>query len=236
MRGSGERRADARQRGAAVLLALFVATLATLIVSASSTVSSCCCRTIENQQLMTAEPSAAARRARLGPRDPARRCQPLELRRAVRALGPAARGNPPRPARRDLVARVAGVDRRLDGRRAGALQPAQSGRKRPDRRQGTGGLSAPVCRCCRLPTQTADLIAERMQEALPARRRRPTRPAHGRHAIGARQSACRSAADAAARPDRGSRHLRRKQPSDWRLISSCSTNARRSMRTRRGPK
>jgi general secretion pathway protein K len=155
-----------RQGGAAVLLALFVATLATLIVSALFYRQFVLLRTIENQQLM-----AQSRLLLRGALDWGRAILREDANRSSYDALSEPWAQPLAETRLDQLGETSSLASLASI--AGSMEDAQSRlnlRNLIDNGQIVESELEALRRLCTLlqvPAQTADLIAERMQKALP---------------------------------------------------------------------
>ena len=167
VRRSGERRADARrQRGAAVLLALFVATLSTLIVSALFYRQFVLLRTIENQQLMT-----QSRLLLRGALDWGRAILREDANRSSYDALSEPWAQPLAETRLDQLGETSSLASLASI--AGSMEDAQSRYNLRNLVENGQIVETEVealrrlCALLQVAEQTADLIAQRMQEALP---------------------------------------------------------------------
>jgi general secretion pathway protein K len=156
-----------RQRGAAVLLALFVATLATLIVSALFYRQFVLLRTIENQQLMT-----QSRLLLRGALDWGRAILREDANRSSYDGLAEPWAQPLAETRLDQLGETSSLASQASI--AGSMEDAQS-RYNLRNLVENGQVLEPevealrrLCALLQIPEQTADLIAERMRLALPA--------------------------------------------------------------------
>jgi len=156
-----------RQRGAAVLLALFVATLATLIVSGLFYRQFVLLRTIENQQLM-----AQSRLLLRGALDWGRAILREDANRSSYDGLSEPWAQPLAETRLDQLGETSSLASQASI--AGSMEDAQS-RFNLRNLVDNGQVVEPeldvlrrLCGLLQVPEQTADLIAERMQKALPA--------------------------------------------------------------------
>ena len=156
-----------RQRGAAVLLALFVATLATLIVSALFYRQFVLLRTIENQQLMT-----QSRLLLRGALDWGRAILREDANRSSYDGLAEPWAQPLAETRLDQLGETSALASQATI--AGSMEDAQS-RYNLRNLVENGQVLEPevealrrLCALLQIPEQTADLIAARMQAALPA--------------------------------------------------------------------
>jgi len=162
-----------RQRGAAVLLALFVATLATLIISGLFYRQFVLLRTIENQQLM-----AQSRLLLRGALDWGRAILREDANRSSYDALSEPWAQPLAETRLDQLGETSSLASQASI--AGSMEDAQARlnlRNLIDNGQIVEAEVTALRRLCELlevPEQTADLIAQRMQRALP-----PTQPAEG---------------------------------------------------------
>jgi general secretion pathway protein K len=170
-----------RQRGAAVLLALFVATLATLIVSALFYRQFVLLRTIENQQLMT-----QSRLLLRGALDWGRAILREDANRSSYDGLAEPWAQPLAETRLDQLGETSALAAQASI--AGSMEDAQS-RYNLRNLVENGQVLEPevealrrLCALLQIPEQTADLIAERMQAALPAAV--PAADDSGRTAVG----------------------------------------------------
>ncbi len=155
------------QRGAAVLLALFVATLSTLIVSALFYRQFVLLRTIENQQLMT-----QSRLLLRGALDWGRAILREDANRSSYDALSEPWAQPLAETRLDQLGETSWL--LLRWRRLPALEDAQSRYNLRNLVENGQIVESEVealrrlCGLLQVAEQTADLIAQRMQEALPA--------------------------------------------------------------------
>src|SRR4030095_824763 len=168
VRRSGERHAYARrQRGAAVLLALFVATLSTLIVSALFSRKFVLRRTIENQQLMT-----QSRLLLRGALDWGRAILREDANRSSYDALSEPWAQPLAETRLDQLGETSSLASQASI--AGSMEDAQARfnlRNLVDNGQIVESELETLRRLCvllQIPEQTAELVAVRMQLALPA--------------------------------------------------------------------
>jgi len=162
----GRRAARGRQRGAAVLLALFVATLATIIVSALFYRQFVLLRTIENQQLM-----AQSRLLLRGALDWGRAILREDANRSSYDALSEPWAQPLAETRLDQLGETSSLASLASI--AGSMEDAQS-RLNLRNLIDNGQIVEPelealrrLCTLLQVPAQTADLIAQRMQKALP---------------------------------------------------------------------
>lgn len=171
-------RSVARQRGAAVLLALFVATLATLIVSGLFYRQFVLLRTIENQQLM-----AQSRLLLRGALDWGRAILREDANRSSYDALSEPWAQPLAETRLDQLGETSSLASQASI--AGSMEDAQSRlnlRNLIDNGQIVETEVNALRRLCQLldvPEQTADLIAQRMQRALPATQTADGNPVSG---------------------------------------------------------
>jgi len=156
-----------KQRGAAVLLALFVATLSTLIVSGLFYRQFVLLRTIENQQLMT-----QSRLLLRGALDWGRAILREDANRSSYDALSEPWAQPLMETRLDQLGETSALASMASI--AGSMEDAQS-RFNLRNLVENGQVMEPevdalrrLCTLLQVPAQTADLIALRMQEALPA--------------------------------------------------------------------
>ncbi len=167
MRRSGRRAGSRRQRGAAVLLALFVATLSTLIVSALFYRQFVLLRTIENQQLMT-----QSRLLLRGALDWGRAILREDANRSSYDALSEPWAQPLAETRLDQLGETSSLASLASI--AGSMEDAQSRYNLRNLVENGQIVETEVealrrlCALLQVAEQTADLIAQRMQEALPA--------------------------------------------------------------------
>jgi general secretion pathway protein K len=156
-----------RQRGAAVLLALFVATLATLIVSGLFYRQFVLLRTIENQQLMT-----QSRMLLRGALDWGRAILREDANRSSYDALSEPWAQPLMETRLDQLGETSALASMASI--AGSMEDAQSRFNLRNLVENGQVMEVEVdalrrlCTLLQVPAQTADLIALRMKEALPA--------------------------------------------------------------------
>ena len=156
-----------QQRGAAVLLALFVATLSTLIVSALFYRQFVLLRTIENQQLMT-----QSRLLLRGALDWGRAILREDANRSSYDALSEPWAQPLMETRLDQLGETSALASMASI--AGSMEDAQSRFNLRNLVENGQLIESEVealrrlCELLQVPAQTADLIALRMQEALPA--------------------------------------------------------------------
>jgi general secretion pathway protein K len=154
-----------KQRGAAVLLALFVATLSTLIVSALFYRQFVLLRTIENQQLMT-----QSRLLLRGALDWGRAILREDANRSSYDALSEPWAQPLMETRLDQLGETSALASMASI--AGSMEDAQSRFNLRNLIENGQVLEVDalrrLCTLLQVPAQTADLIALRMQEALPA--------------------------------------------------------------------